>query len=77
MQAGVYNEETGEFDVRNLTQEEVEKAQAIDPKHFNKPILAELDALDRKSIRALREGNAARIAELEQKAVALRLQLKK
>jgi hypothetical protein len=77
MQAGVYNEQTGQFDTRDFTQEELAEAQRIDPKHFNKKILTELEELDRKSIRALREGNTARIEELEQQAVALRLQLKK
>ena len=43
----------------------------------NMPILAALDAIDGKSIRALREGDAARIASLESQAAALRLQLRK
>lgn len=43
----------------------------------NAPILAALVEIDRKSIRAIREGNTARIAEFEQQAAALRLQLKK
>lgn len=38
-------------------------------------ILAELAAIDTKSIRALRESNTARIAELEAQAVALRAEL--
>ncbi len=38
-------------------------------------ILADLAAIDMRSIRALREGNAARIAELEAQAVALRAEL--
>lgn len=44
---------------------------------FNAPIMAELAAIDAKSIRALREGNAERIADLEQQAEALRVQLRK
>jgi hypothetical protein len=38
-------------------------------------ILAELASIDLKSIRALREGNQQRIAELESQAVALRAEL--
>ena len=38
-------------------------------------ILAELASIDSKSIRALREGNATRIAELEAQAQALRTEL--
>jgi len=47
------------------------------PESANKAILAQLEEIDRKSIRALREGNNVRIAELENQAAALRLQLKK
>lgn len=39
-------------------------------------ILAELETLDRKSIRALREGDATRIAEIEAQAEALRQELR-
>lgn len=39
-------------------------------------ILAELEALDRKSIRALREGDATRIADIEAQAEALRVELR-
>jgi hypothetical protein len=38
-------------------------------------VLADLASIDMRSIRALREGNAARIAELEAQAVALRAEL--
>lgn len=38
-------------------------------------IFADLATIDTKSIRALREGNATRIAELETQAVALRAEL--
>jgi hypothetical protein len=38
-------------------------------------IMDALDALDRKSIRAIREGDAARIAQWEAQAVALRAEL--
>ena len=41
----------------------------------NGPILAQLAAIDARSIRALREGDAARIAALEAEAAALRAQL--
>lgn len=43
----------------------------------NAPILAQLDELDRKSIRALREGDAARVAQIEAQATALRAALVK
>lgn len=38
-------------------------------------VLADLQAIDTRSIRALREGNQQRIAELEAQAVALRAEL--
>ncbi len=38
-------------------------------------ILAELESIDLKSIRALREGHRSRIDSLEAQAVALRLEL--
>jgi hypothetical protein len=39
-------------------------------------ILTELEEIDRKSIRALREGNSERLAALEAEAVELRKGLK-
>jgi len=42
---------------------------------INAPILAQLEALDAKSIRPLREGDSVRVTALEQQAAALRLQL--
>ena len=44
---------------------------------YNAPLLAELERIDLKSIRALREGDAARIADFEAQAAALRVQLRK
>lgn len=44
---------------------------------INAPIYAQLDELDRKSIRALREGDAARVAQIEAQATALRATLVK
>ena len=41
----------------------------------NAPIKAQLADIDARSIRALREGNAARLTELETQAAALRAQL--
>lgn len=43
----------------------------------NEEIQARLNAIDAKSIRALREGDAARVADLEAQAAALRSQLVK
>jgi hypothetical protein len=42
---------------------------------LNAPILAQLAVIDAKSIRALREGDAARISALEYQAANLRTQL--
>lgn len=62
-------EEQAEIDAR--------RAAGPSPDEVNAPILASLEEIDRKSIRALREGNSVRIAELESQATELRLQLKK
>lgn len=43
----------------------------------NAPILAALAAIDAKTIRPLREGDAARVAALDTEAAALRAQLMK
>jgi hypothetical protein len=45
------------------------------PTRTRADVLAELASIDMRSIRALRESNATRIAELEAQAVALRLEL--
>lgn len=45
------------------------------PARTRADVLADLAAIDTRSIRALREGNATRIAELEAQAVALRQEL--
>lgn len=45
------------------------------PQRSRDAILADLAAIDTRSIRALREGNQRRIAELEAQAVALRAEL--
>lgn len=45
------------------------------PARTRADVLADLAAIDLKSIRALRESNATRIAELEAQAVALRAEL--
>ena len=39
-------------------------------------LIAELDGLDRKSIRALREGNVARVAQIEARCETLRRRLR-
>jgi hypothetical protein len=48
-----------------------------DAMRHNAEILAKLEQIDRKSIRALREGDSQRIHALESEAAALRLQLVK
>lgn len=45
------------------------------PARTRADVLAELASIDMRSIRALREGNTVRIAELEAQAVALRAEL--
>jgi len=47
----------------------------IAPVRTRADVLADLATIDTKSIRALREGNTARIAELEAQAVTLRTEL--
>lgn len=44
---------------------------------INAPITEQLEALDIKTIRALREGNASRLATLEAQAVEIRAKLAK
>lgn len=47
------------------------------PEEINGPIFAALEGIDRKSIRALREGNQERITSLEEEAATLRARLVK
>ena len=47
----------------------------VEPTRTKADVLADLAAIDTKSIRALRENNQARIAELETQAQALRTEL--
>ena len=49
--------------------------QAAQTAQQRQAILAQLDDLDRRSIRALREGNQTRITQLEAEAAGLRTQL--
>ena len=49
----------------------------IDKTAFNAPILLQLQEIDQKSIRAIREGDTTRIAAWEAQAAALRAQLQK
>lgn len=57
-------EEQTEIDSRKLSSADI-----------NRPIIAQLERIDAKSIRALREGNQDRINSLESEASALRSQL--
>lgn len=52
-----------------------EIVQAVAPQRTRSDILQALAIIDAKSIRALREGDAQRIGELEAEAVALRAAL--
>lgn len=62
-------EEQAELDER--------RAGNISPAERNIQIMLKLEALDKKSIRALREGDQSRIDALEMEAASLRLQLVK
>lgn len=50
-------------------------AEALSVAEHNAPLLAELARIDARTIRALREGDTAIIAEREAEAVAVRTQL--
>lgn len=55
----------------------IKPVRAVTMDEHNAPILAALEQIDAKSIRALREGDATRSADYEAQAAALRLQLRK
>lgn len=63
-------------DAEEVVPNDASKVQAEIFAH-NAPILAMLAAIDAKSIRPLREGDAARVAMYEAEAAALRSQLRK
>lgn len=76
------DEESGGMLLRDCTieeQEELDARRAAPPSasEFNAPLLAQLAAIDAKSIRPLREGDGVRVAALEAEAAALRLKLRK
>ena len=54
----------------------IQKTLAQLAEENNAPIKAQLDIIDFKSIRALREGDAVRLNALDDQAKAFRLQLK-
>lgn len=60
-------EEQAEIDARRSAGRSAEE--------INREIMLKLESIDKKSIRALREGDAARIDALESEASELRLQL--
>ena len=73
---------TAEGQIAMTLEEELEFEASREPQpptneEINAIIFAELKAIDMKSIRALREGDAKRITELESKASFLRSQLVK
>lgn len=75
-----WNPELREAVLRDCTPEEqadIDARRAAGPtaSEVNPEILMRLEIIDRKSIRALREGDQARIASLEAEAAALRMQL--
>lgn len=61
----------------DLVQAEIEYKSYRAKQEHNAPILAQLEVIDLKSIRALREGNQTRIDDLEAEAAELRAQLEK
>lgn len=69
-----WNEKTGKMESRLCTAEEMAELAARRPSasSTNAPILAELEANDRKSIRALRENDTVRLAAIEADQVRLR-----
>lgn len=75
-----FNVQTKEKKVIQLTAEEIaaaqEQAKIAEREAEKQNALDELENIDRKSIRALREGNADRLKELEDKATKLREKLK-
>lgn len=71
---GVFPLTTG-HDFGPVAQAALDEQAALTVQLRKQAILAELSAIDAKSIRALREGNASRIAELETQAQALRTEL--
>ncbi len=81
-QACYWDEESRSMKMRMFTQEEQieideRRAAGMSVEQHNAQLLAALLEIDVKSIRALREGDATRIASLEDQAVELRLQLRK
>lgn len=60
-----------------LQKEFNDKQKAVEYALINKEILEELDKLDLKCIRAIRENDTVRLDKLNNDAIALRLQLKK
>lgn len=79
MQIAYYDVEKNEMCLRDATEEEqVAILSASSDNTFdskNSDLLMQLEDIDKRSIRALREGNTARIQELETQAAILRLQL--
>lgn len=80
-------EELAKYGDQPMTDEEILQMQsdeennrqaaiAYELRQYNAVILSRLDEIDRKSIRAMREGNEARLEALEQEAALLRADLK-
>jgi hypothetical protein len=63
------------WEVVDLDAEAIAANKAVQAAARKTAILAELEAIDTKSIRALREGHRARIDALEEQAQALRTEL--
>lgn len=74
-------EEQAEIDARRAMAAAANTAAAQrvedEIERHNAAILTALERIDARSIRPLREGNAARVAALEAEAAALRLQFRK
>lgn len=75
-----WDSELGRQCERDMTpEEEAQRLFDMTPTvdQYNAPILAALEEIDAKTIRPLREGETARVAELAAQAAALRAQLRK
>lgn len=79
--AAYYDEEKQEMVVRDFTQEEeaerISREQSDSIKVRNAAIMQQLDAIDLKTIRPLRDGEIDRVEALRAEAAALRAQLVK
>jgi hypothetical protein len=72
-----WDEKDGVQKERDATPEEQEEidSRKLSSEDINRPIIAQLERIDAKSIRAIREGDQSRIASWNEEAANLRAQL--